>query len=108
MPGNKSTTIISALLIKYNELPYVTIKKNSKYYLIPHKPSRPASVHFNIATSAIKEHSLKYNQYFSSDKLWQKVSSKFESQISDSDRTEQMSNFMDYRANMKDFTLNTQ
>ncbi len=97
MSGNKPATVFSTLLLKYNELPYVTIKKSSKYYLIPHKPSRPSSVHFEIAASTIKEHSLKYNQYFSSEKLWQKVSSKFESQISESDKTQQMQNYIDYR-----------
>jgi hypothetical protein len=45
---------LSSLLLSYSQLPYVTIKKSSKYYLIPHRPSRPKSVHFNIATKTIK------------------------------------------------------
>ena len=51
--GDSLLTLIKA----YKILPYITIKKYSKYYLVPHKPNRPIYYHFNIATALIKSHS---------------------------------------------------
>ena len=54
MSGNNLVVSLNQLLIKYKQLPYLALKKNSRWYIIPHKPHRPKLFHFRIATSAIK------------------------------------------------------
>lgn len=45
---------LKSLLQLYNQLPYVAIKKKGKHYILPHRPTRPKTVNFKIATETIK------------------------------------------------------
>ena len=45
---------LAQIYLKYKQLPYVAIKKNSRWFIIPHKPKKPKMLHFNVATNAIK------------------------------------------------------
>lgn len=54
------------LLKRYRDLPYVAIKRHSKYYLIPHRPSKPDQLSFKIVSKKIEQKTEKYGHYFTS------------------------------------------
>ncbi len=45
-----SAETFRSLLILYNKLPYIAIENKKKHYLIPHRPSKPKTINFSIAT----------------------------------------------------------
>jgi hypothetical protein len=64
--ASKVMDSLRMLLKRYRDLPYVAIKRHSKYYLIPHRPSKPDQIFFKITSKKIEQKTDKYSQYFSS------------------------------------------